>query len=374
VPEDLNPFVYDDPLAPDELVDRESETAQLLQLADGGHNTRLQAPRRYGKTTVLGRVCLEAERVGMHTVYVDFYRAVTLAEVARRVEDAYLRNLAGSARRAVAAVTRRWRGKVLAAPGGIGAEVEPVDRDGQQRLADVLDLPKRIFARSGRRTLVVFDEFQDLLQIDANVDGLLRSKIQFHREQASYIFAGSEPGMMSALFGDRARPLFGQARPIQLERLADADLIEYVGARFERAARDPHDALDALLDVVRGHPQRAMLCAHHLFEQTPRGGVADLETFDRALGAVDRETKEVFEKLWDDLAAKPSQRKVLAALANSAETLYNRRTLDAFGLKKGTAEAAVRALIGRGEVQRTAKGFLIVDPLLERWLQTPQLR
>lgn len=374
MPEDLNPFVYDDPLAPDELVDRESETAQLLQLADGGHNTRLQAPRRYGKTTVLGRVCLEAERVGMHTVYVDFYRAVTLAEVARRVEDAYLRNLAGSARRAVAAVTRRWRGKVLAAPGGIGAEVEPVDRDGQQRLADVLDLPKRIFARSGRRTLVVFDEFQDLLQIDANVDGLLRSKIQFHREQASYIFAGSEPGMMSALFGDRARPLFGQARPIQLERLADADLIEYVGARFERAARDPHDALDALLDVVRGHPQRAMLCAHHLFEQTPRGGVADLETFDRALGAVDRETKEVFEKLWDDLAAKPSQRKVLAALANSAETLYNRRTLDAFGLKKGTAEAAVRALIGRGEVQRTAKGFLIVDPLLERWLQTPQLR
>ncbi len=102
--------------------------------------------------------------------------------------------------------------------------------------------------------------------------------------------------------------------------------------------------------------------------------MADLEIFYRALDAVDRETKEAFEKLWDDLAAKPSQRKVLAALANSPETLYNRRTLDAFGLKKGTAEAAVRALIGRGEVQRTPKGFVIVDPLLERWLQTPVSR
>jgi hypothetical protein len=63
---------------------------------------------------------------------------------------------------------------------------------------------------------------------------------------------------------------------------------------------------------------------------------------------------------------------VLAALANSAETLYNRRTLDAYGLEKGSAESAVSALIGRGEVQRAQPGFLIVDPMLERWLQRTQ--
>lgn len=370
VSDDLNPFVYDAPLAPGELVDREPETAQLLQLAEGGHNTRLQAPRRYGKTTLIGKVCLQAQQLGMQTVYVDCYRAVTLAEVARRIEDAYLTGLAGPARRAAVAVGRRWRGKVVLAPGGIGAEAEPADRDERQRLADMLDLPKRVFQRSGARTLVVFDEFQDLLEIDADVDGLLRSKIQFHRDEASYIFAGSEPGMMGALFSDRARPLFGQARPILLDPLRDADLMDFIGDRFERARRDPHEALDALLDLVRGHPQRAMLCAHHLFEQTPRGASADLETFERALAAVDRETREIFETLWDDLATKPNQRKALMALANSDETLYNRRTLDAFRLRKGAAEAAVRALLARGEVQRIAPGrYLIVDPLLERWLR-----
>ncbi len=369
---DLNPFVYDDPLPPDQLVDREPETEQLLALAEGGHNTRLQAPRRYGKTTVLGKVRLEAEQLGMNTVYVDFYRAITLTEVSRRIEEAYLRSLAGAARRTVASVTRRWHGKVVVAPGGVGAEVEPVKRQEQQRLSDMLDLPKKVFQRSGARTLVVFDEFQDLLRIDSDIDGLLRSKIQFHRDEASYIFAGSEPGMLNALFGDRTRPLFGQARLVPLDRLRDENLIEFIGERFERAQRDPHEALDALLDLVRGHPQRAMLCAHHLFEQTPRGATADLETFDRALTAIDRETKEAFEKLWDDLAGKPNQRKVLLALANSAETLYNRRTLDAYGLKKGSAEAAVRALIHQGEVQRAHTGFLIVDPLLERWLQRTQ--
>src|SRR3954447_4504278 len=128
----------------------------------------------------------------------------------------------------------------------------------------MLDLPKKVFERNGVRTLVVFDEFQDLLRISSDVDGLLRSKIQFHRDEASYIFAGSEPGMLNALFTDRGRPLFDQARPILLDPLPDEDLIEYIGGRFERAERDPREALDPLVDLARGHPQRAMLLAHHL--------------------------------------------------------------------------------------------------------------
>jgi len=78
-----------------------------------------------------------------------------------------------------------------------------------------------------------------------------------------------------------------------------------------------------------------MLCAHHLWEPTPRGGVADLETFDRALAALDRETKEAFGQLWGDLGDKPNQRKVLAALANSPETLYNRRISRPTGSRRG---------------------------------------
>jgi uncharacterized protein len=308
----------------------------------------------------------------MNTVYVDFFRAITLPEVSRRIEEAYLSAIGGPGRRAVSAVTRRWTGKAVVAPGGIGAEVEPVQRRDQQRLADILDLPRKVFERSAVRTLVVFDEFQDLLRVSPDIDGLLRSKIQFHRDEASYIFAGSEPGMLGELFTNRRRPLFDQARPVQLEPLRDEDVIEYIGTRFERDDRDPGEALDALVDLARGHPQRAMLLAHHLWEQMPRGSTADLETWDRTLAAVDRETGEAFEKHWDDLAGKPNHRKVIAALANSDETLYNRRTLAAYALEKGSAQAAVRALMDRGDVKRTQRSFLLVDPLLERWLQRTQ--
>src|SRR3954447_16319741 len=332
---ELNPFVYDDPLPAGELVDRDTEAEQLLRLAEGGHNTRLQAPRRYGKTTLLGKVAEEASHIGMNTVYVDFFRAITLPEVSRRIEEAYLSALGGPARRAVSAITRRWTGKVVVAPGGVGGEVEPVHRREQQRLADLLDLPKKVFERGGVRALVVFDEFQDLLRISSEVDGLLRSKIQFHRDEASYIFAGSEPGMLNALFTDRKRPLFDQARPISLDPLHDEDLIEYIGERFERAERDPREALDALVDLARGHPQRAMLLAHHLWEQTPRGEAATPELWQQALKAVFAEQDEALEATWDALGG--NEQAVMAAFALSSDPLFSARTLARFNLTKGGA-------------------------------------
>jgi len=96
-------------------------------------------------------------------------------------------------------------------------------------------------------------------------------------------------------------------------------------------------------------------------------------TVPRVLEALDRDTRERFERTWELMADKPNQRKVLAALASSDDTLYSTRTLQRFGLEKGSAETAATALVGRGEIQRGERsGYLIIDPLLERWLRLTQ--
>jgi hypothetical protein len=370
--DDLNPFVYDDPLAPEDLIDRDEQTRKLLALAEGGHNTRLSAPRRYGKTSIILRLLAEAERSGMHVAHVDFYRCVTRAEAARRIEEAYLARLAGPLRRTVSALTRSWHARLNVGAAGVGLQAERARELDDQRLADLLDLPKRIYAKSGVRTVVAFDEFQDFLRIGEGLDGLLRSKIQLHREQASYVFAGSEPGMLDELFNGRGRPLFDQARPVAVGPLDDGDLADYIGARFERSERDPGVALELLLDLARGHPQRAMLLAHHLWEHTSRGALADEETYQTMLEAVDRETRERFERTWLDLGSAPTQRRVLAALANSPSGLYSKATLLEFNLEKSAVQQATRALAYAGDLIRLDRRFAIVDPLFERWLQRTQ--
>jgi hypothetical protein len=117
----LNPFIYDDPVPPTELIDRKAELGKLLELAEGGHNTRLQAPRRYGKTSVLRKLCIQADEAGFRTVYVDFLLATTPAEVARRTEEAYVPVLEGPLAQMFSRMRRSWRGRVKATPGGVVA-------------------------------------------------------------------------------------------------------------------------------------------------------------------------------------------------------------------------------------------------------------
>jgi uncharacterized protein len=367
---ELNPFIYDRPVAPEELIDRDDETRKLLELAEGGHNSRLQGPRRYGKTSLLKRLLRDAEVAGYRTVYIDFLAVTTSSEVARRMHEAYERSLKGALAQMYSRIRRSWRARVKAAPGGVGLEAEHApDAGAMQRLADLLDLPTKILANSGQRTILVFDEFQDFLRAPGELDGLLRSKMQTHQDAASYVFCASEAALLEAHFADRKKPLFDQARPLYLSALSDVDLGDYIGEKFRKTGRDAGEALDLLLDLVRGHPQRAMLLAHHLWEQTTANEAADAETFDTALESMDGELKERFEYTWNQLSKRPNTSRVLKALALSPETLYNQRTLGRFELSKSQAASGVKSLAKDGELWEVDGHPQIVDPLLERWVQ-----
>jgi AAA+ ATPase superfamily predicted ATPase len=369
---DLNPFNYSDPVPPADLVNRLDEAKHLLELAEGGHNSRLLAPRRYGKTSLLLKVLDDAEKAGYRIVDVDFLGTTTPAEAARRIEEAYRARLTGPLAKLLNRVTRSWRPKAKAAPGGIGGELEYTKgTDVNQQLSDLLDLPQKILEKTGERTVVVFDEFQDFLRAGGGLDGLLRSKIQRHGDSASYMFCGSERAFLEEQFNTKGKPLFDQARPLYLEPLSDADLADYINERFEKTGRDPGEALDILLELVRGHPQRAMLIAHHLWERTPKGEAADAETFDEALAVVDRETQERFETTWQAYSETPNQRKVLKALALSSETLYNSRTLQAQSMSKSQAQSGEQGLLKAGEIHKVNGQPQLIDPLFERWLRQP---
>src|ERR1700690_4277175 len=90
-PRDLNPFRFSGPLASEDMIDRDSESEELLALAEGGHSFRLVGPRRYGKTTLLRRVLDTAERDGMAAILVDLQDVLSIAEIVVRIERAYER-------------------------------------------------------------------------------------------------------------------------------------------------------------------------------------------------------------------------------------------------------------------------------------------
>jgi uncharacterized protein len=365
-----SPFVYEEPVDPASLIDRETEVATLTERLADGRNSRVEAPRRFGKTSLLRKVLAEVERDALVPVYVNFLGVLTAADVAERIERAYHEQLDSTLRAWFTSLVRTLRPTFRTPPGSpVGLALAPAAPE--QALLDRLAVPRRMHAKHGRRCAIVFDEFQDVIAIGDALTGTIRSELEQHGDAAGYVFSGSHPGMMRDLFSSRRRAFFGQATPITVGPLDAMELGEEIAARFSARRRDVGDALDPLLALSGGHPQRAMLLAHHVFQRTSPGHTADTDTWQAALENTRREVDTEIQGLWERLNA--TQRKIMSLIADDAMAINAQAARAAYGLPRtGSNQASLSALAAAGEIianSETTSGWQVVDPLLALWLR-----
>ncbi len=365
---DVNPFVYSHPVAPEDVIDRDEETRALLKNAVGGHYVRVFAPRKYGKTSLLRRALQEGEsRERLIPILVDLYRISSVADVAIRFERAYARQLKGTLRAKIEdSLQKTGIGLSLGAYGisaklQLGAKVDPLPA-----LHALLDLPLRLQRGGGYRAFIAFDEFQDVLKVPS-LDGLIRSHIQFHGEVASYVFAGSEPGMMEQLFEHKDRPLYGSAVPMRLGRLPNDEIAAYIAQRFEATGRRAGEALGPLIDAADGHPQRAMLLAHRLWELVSRGETADLDDWTHAHAAALAELDAEFDAQWRGFDA--SEQKTMRAVIAGHGSPYKGDVLRRLELTKDMVRKALPRLTATAEIEAVDGKQAVVDPLFAQWIE-----
>jgi hypothetical protein len=363
---EINPFRFSGPLPPSEMIDRDEEADRLLSMAEGGHSFRLVGPRRYGKTTLLKRVLEAAEQRGMATVLVDLQDVLSIAEIVVRIEAGYDR-LKGPIRRSVDALFRSWNIGLALGGGGFTATLQRNPNvDAESVLLRLLHLPADLFDRQGVPSLIVFDEIQDVLAVPG-ADGKIRSVIQHQTEAATYGFAGSAPGVVEQLFADPKRPLLEQAVPMELAPLSLDAVAAYVEERFRRTERDPGTALTPFLEFTRGHPQRSMMLAHYLWDETPRGGTASEETWVAALDRAAKDSAKLMRAVWRALPA--NDRRVARALAVRPGPLHSRETAAAVGIKRSSISMALESLLDSAHAIRVDGKPRLTDPLFEYWLQ-----
>lgn len=302
---------------------------------------------------------------------VDFSKVATVADAATRVADAYA-VLPADPRRRVA----RWAAQlgISAKVGPIGAQLGPRrprlgGDDARAALLELLDVPRGLAEADSELTVVCLDEFQDLLVADDALDGLVRSVVQHHGEAAAYVFAGSQPSLMRALFNEQERPFYGQARPLELPPLPVDEAAEDINRLLEadRLLARAGASVDELLAFSGGHPQRTMLLAHHLYDiLDTQAGVDDptIEAIERAM----RETRDAHQALWDALLRV--ERIVCIALADG-QAPTGTRVANEHRVARSTLQDGLERLLSDGrQVQRREDGTpALLDPLFAEWLR-----
>lgn len=359
-----SPFVFAGPAPPDDVVGRNEVVAALTNRALAGRFTLLTAPRRYGKTSLVRRLQRDAHRrKELVVVIVDLLGIGTTGDLTGRMAQAWSRLPTGTVERAVRKVAR-YVPELTAAAGPVSTSVRlRPDADSANRsLEAILDVPYRVAERLDRRVLVVLDEFQAVADVP-NADATIRSQIQHQTDRVAYLFSGSEQSTLHLLFADRAAPLYGQAEPFTLRPLPPDVAGPFVDARFRATRRAVTDeSMQQLLLVTAGHPQRTMLLAHHLWEQTPVGTTAGGEQLDAAIAvALDLGTDEYHGVL---AALSLPQRKAVR-LAAWGEPFFG-AAATRLKLPKGSSQRAVVALRELGILDGDGR---LIDPLLAEWFR-----
>lgn len=350
-----SPFRFHGPLEPAEVVGRDVVVDNLIERVSAHRPTVLVAPRRFGKTSVLGRIA--AELADTTTVIgVDLYELRSWADFAARLDDA-LDGVAGDRRPLLDRVAAGLEINL----GVVKATFARPDRPAPDTTADrLLDV---IVAHAQRApTVLVFDEFSSIVRVDGAA-GLLRTKLQHHFGTIGLLFAGSEPSTMRMLFAETDQPFYAQADLVELPGLDQQLVGELIERGFDGSA--PPGLAGRLFAFTNGHPQRTMQLADAAWRSQQEGTPSD-EVWEVALDAARDASDGGHELRFSNLS--PAEQAVMR-LAATDGVLYGRNA-ELLSLSSSSADAARRTLVDRGQIEVTErKRVAVIDPLFADWLR-----
>ena len=361
------------------FTDRQPELRELAAELRNGQDVLVYAPRRYGKSSLVLRAAGRAEREGALVGYVDLLKVTSKERFAAALARTIHRDLDTAPGRAYERAAELFRGLRIVP----SMEVDPQDgslsfsfratrrrTDIDDTIESLLELLGRIASERRRRVVMIFDEFQEIVELDRRYPNLLRAVFQTQPEVA-HVYLGSKRHVLDRIFGDRNEPFWRSAKKMEIGLIPTGLFARFVRARFDRTDKGiTEPAAARLLELTSGHPYATQELAHEVWERTPPGAFAYESDVDAGLESVLRAEHNHLEQLWAD-APRTQRRLLLALAAEPTASPYAEDYRAAYDLPAApTLQSALTALVRKELVGRLEDGMLaIVEPFLAAWVR-----
>jgi hypothetical protein len=375
----MNPFIYGEIVPPEAFLDRETERDRLAHDLLDGQKVFLLAPRRYGKSSLLGVVLHDLRGLGAQTVALTVAQHATYRSLLEGLAEACLRaaDLGTRIREFARGVfTLRPQLGYAADATGSGAltlRFEPgtAVRDDDRLAREVFALPGLLAVRTGRPWVVALDEFQAITSFDGRpVEDALRAAVQSQR-RVGYVFAGSGPSLMAQMLRPR-RPFYKAGPVLTLEKIPAAVFVTAIVERFARSGLAMADDMAAdLVERALDVPYDVQRLAHELWDDAVHAGVEHLErpmldaTIRRLLGA----QRPLLDAAWQRLTL--ARRAVLRAVAGEdGQGLLSAAVRTRYGLgPKSSVQRALAILMAEEWITRDGDRHVFVDSLQREYVR-----
>ena len=372
-----NPFRYGALALDEAFTDRSAELHELESDIRNGQDVVVFAPRRYGKTSLVWRAQQDLLAEGVLVAGVDLMTTPTKEKLAEKLAGAINRDLLSGLERARDRAASFFRSLRITPT----ITIDPVDgtlsftfaaghsrADVDATLEGLLELPAQIAVERKRTVALIFDEFQEVVDIDPALPKLMRSVFQTQPEVA-HVYLGSKRHMLSRIFNDANEPFWRSAKQMELAVIQPSEFAEYIADRFAATGKSiDGESVATILALTGGHPYATQELCYFSWEETQPEATAGAAEVGRGLDGVLRSEHSHFSLLWD--SASGGQRLLLEALAAEPGRPYSAEYRARHGLPPATnVQKALNALLKRELVARDDEGrFAVAEPFFAAWI------
>jgi uncharacterized protein len=375
-----NPFEYGGVVTGDAFCNREAEKSDLLKAIRNDEKLFVFSERRFGKTSLVRSVIAKLPHKDTVSAYVDLWPTDDESSFVTALAKAITSSMTTSVEKLLTTAKELFSSLVPTIT--LNDEGKPELSFGfsrnvkiDQAIEEVLETADRIANKEKKNVVVVFDEFQQILQYENDlVERKLRSVIQNHRKVA-YIFLGSRRHLIQKMFMEKNRPLYRAGGHYPLGPISEKDWTPFIRNHFrttERLISD--DLIHSIYTRTQGHPFYTQHLCHAVWELCDRKAKVTPKMLDDATQLLLERENYAYTTLWESLAV--NQRKFLKGLASEAGKVqpFSSEFIGQYGLGSGSnVQRAVDSLIEKDVIDRDNGSFLISDRFFRLWVQSMQL-
>ena len=366
------PFVFGVATSGNNFTDREKETSHLVMNFQHGVNTVLISPRRWGKTSLVNKVCKMVNSEEIKVVYMDifscrsekdFYDVFTSAIIKQTSSqwDEWLDN----AKQFLSRINPK-----------ISFGIDPMTdfslsleiNSKNEEIVDILQLPESIAKKKNCRIVICIDEFQQIAEFNDSktFQKKLRTVWQLQKN-VSYCLFGSKKHLMNELFEKKSFPFYKFGDTINLQRIPTNYWIEYICGRFKDTGKSISPELaEMICEKVERHSSYVQQLAWLTWINTDK--VATEQDFNTAYQDLLDQNTALFEKQTENLSSY--QLNFLRALVDGVTELSSSEVIKKYNLGSSSNVVIIKKALTKKELIDTEKRkVLISDPVLKVWIK-----
>ncbi len=365
----MNPFKYGSIVLGKDFCGRKDLLKQISSHIQASQNIVVLGERRIGKSSLVYEAVRKLR--GTHLLYMDLLGIKSIDASCRRML------------RAIVTLEKRvsWVTNMIKTLSHLRPTIttDPVTSmpviffDASVELKassiqEVLDLVESIGKK--KRLVVVFDEFQDILNTgDANeAIALLRSKIQFHRN-IPYVFVGSIRHKMDEIFISPNSAFFKSAIPISVDPLPYEEFSKFLIKKFEKGHRKVlGETLRQVFEIANNIPGDIQQLCEALWEVTLEKESIGLDKLKNALELIFSREQKSYEN-YISLLTNIQLKCLMAIAKEGGKRVFSVSFMKSAGFNNpSSVRRAITRLINLNILFESGGEYRFINPFFRAWL------